>query len=148
MLRRYLALFAFVYCAGAVAQSMNETPPRVVPSEKLSGYWTMANGTIGANVPYSGKNMDKPGCATVSFVIESNGTTSHFKVQKVVPPGDLGTVATSVAEGLRFNATPFNAGKQRVFSWLIFPFNLPADHAAQTAVMNQCLIKDLSWKDH
>lgn len=148
MLRRSFAALAISCCASAAAQSMNQAPPHVVSSDKLATYWTMLNSSVGADVPNNGKNMQQPGCATVSFVIESNGTTSNIKVQRVVPEGDLGKVAASVAQGLQFGATAFNAGKQRVFSWLIFPFNLPTDHAAQTAIMQKCLIKDLAWKDH
>ncbi len=91
--------------------------------------------------------MNQPGCAAVSFVIEKNGSTSTIKVQRVVPDGDLGKVAKSVAANLHFEATAVNAGKDRVFSWLIFPFNLPADKAGQTAVMQKCLIEKLDWKD-
>jgi hypothetical protein len=126
---------------------MDLTPPRVVPSEALSQYWTMTNTSVDADVPNFGRNMDQPGCATVSFVVEKNGTTSTIKVQRVVPEGDLGKVAKSVAAGLRFEPTAVNAGRSRVFSWLIFPFNLPKDPAARTAVMKQCQIDSIDWKD-
>lgn len=139
---------AFMGCGIAAAQSMDTRPPRLVPTDQLSKYWVMANTTVDADVPNYGRNMNQPGCATVSFVIEKNGTTSDVKVQRVVPDGDLGKVAKSVATGLRFEATAFNAGKDRVFSWLIFPFNLPSDPAARTAVMQQCYIEKLDWKDH
>jgi hypothetical protein len=132
----------------AAAQSMDQTPPRVIASEQLAKYWVMSNTSVDADVPNFGRNMNQPGCATVSFVIEKNGTTSAVKVQRVVPDGDLGKVAKSVAAGLHFEATALNAGKDRVFSWLIFPFNLPSDPAARTAVMQQCLIEKLEWKDH
>lgn len=127
---------------------MDQSPPRVVPSEKLDTYWSMLNSSIEADVPNYAKNIQQPGCATVSFVVEPDGRTSTVKVQRVVPEGDLGRVGLSVAKGLRFEATPFNAAKQRVFSWLIFPFNLPAEKAAATAVMQQCFIEKLDWKDH
>jgi hypothetical protein len=139
---------AFMGCGIATAQSMDTRPPRLVPTDQLSKYWVMANKTVDADVPNFGRNMNQPGCATVSFVIEKNGTTSDVKVQRVVPEGDLGKVAKSVASGLSFEATAFNAGKDRVFSWLIFPFNLPSDPAARTAVMQQCYIEKLDWKDH
>jgi len=132
----------------ASAQSMNQAPPRVIPSEQLAKYWTMTNTSVDAEVPNFGRNMNQPGCAAVSFVVEKNGTTSTIKVQRVVPEGDLGKVAKSVAAGLHFEATVLNAGKDRVFSWLIFPFNLPSDPAARTAVMNQCLIEKLDWSAH
>jgi hypothetical protein len=131
----------------ASAQSMDQTPPRVIQTDQLAKYWTMSNTTVDAEVPNYGRNMNQPGCATVSFVIEKNGTTSNVKVQRVVPDGDLGKVAKSVAAGLRFEATALNAGKDRVFSWLIFPFNLPSDPAARTEVMKQCYVEKLDWKD-
>ena len=131
----------------ASAQSMDQSPPRVIQTEQLSKYWTMSSTSVDAEVPNFGRNMNQPGCATVSFVIEKTGTTSNVKVQRVVPEGDLGKVAKSVAASLHFEATALNAGKDRVFSWLIFPFNLPADPAARTAVMQQCYVEKLDWKD-
>ena len=127
---------------------MDQTPPKVIASEQLDKYWVMTNTSVDADVPNYGRNMNQPGCATVSFVIEKNGTTSTIKVQRVVPDGDLGKVAKSVAAGLHFEATAHSAGKDRVFSWLIFPFNLPADAAGRTAVMKQCQIDKIDWKDH
>jgi hypothetical protein len=133
----------------AAAQStMDQAPPKVVASEQLAKYWVMSNTSVDADVPNFGRNMNVPACATVSFVVEKNGTTSNIKVQRVVPDGDLGKVAKSVASGLHFEATVLNAGKDRVFSWLIFPFNLPQDAAARTAVMKQCQIDRIDWKDH
>jgi len=132
----------------ASAQSMDQSPPRVIQTEQLSKYWTMSNTSVDAEVPNFGRNMNQPGCATVSFVIEKTGTTSNVKVQRVVPDGDLGKVAKSVAASLHFEATALNAGKDRVFSWLIFPFNLPQEAAARTAVMQPCQIDKLGWNDH
>jgi hypothetical protein len=148
-MRAYAApIFAMLFSCAALAQSMDQTPPRVIASEQLAKYWVMTSTAVDADVPNFGRNMNQPGCATVSFVIEKNGTTSGIKVQRVVPEGDLGKVAKSVATGLHFEATALNAGKDRVFSWLIFPFNLPADPAARTAVMQQCVVDKLDWKDH
>lgn len=147
MSRIALTALAFLASSLASAQSMDQTPPRVVPSEQLEKYWVMSNTSVDADVPNFGRNMDQPGCATVSFVVEKNGTTSTIKVQRVVPEGDLGKVAKSVAAGLRFDPTAVNAGRSRVFSWLIFPFNLPKDPAARTAVMKQCQIDRIDWKD-
>jgi hypothetical protein len=144
-----IALMALCVLASSLASAqIDKTPPKVIPSEELDKYWVMMATSVNADVPNYGRNMNQPGCATVSFVVEKNGTTSTIKVQRVVPEGDLGKVAKSVAAGLRFEATALNAGKGRVFSWLIFPFNLPADPAARTAVMKQCQIDRIEWKDH
>jgi hypothetical protein len=149
-MRRFAQPFfalSVAFSASAGAQSMDQTPPRVIGSEQLAKYWVMTNTAVDADVPNFGRNMNQPGCATVSFVIEKTGATSTIKVQRVVPEGDLGKVAKSVAAGLHFEATALNAGKDRAFSWLIFPFNLPADPVARTAVMQKCFIDKLDWKD-
>jgi hypothetical protein len=145
---RIALVAAGVFASSLASAQMDQTPPKVIASEQLAKYWVMTNTSVDADVPNFGRNMNQPGCATVSFVVEKNGTTSTIRVQRVVPEGDLGKVAKSVAAGLRFEATALNAGKDRVFSWLIFPFNLPQDPAARTAVMKQCQIDRIDWKDH
>jgi hypothetical protein len=146
-MRARYALAAFLVASTAFAQ-MDQALPKVIASEQLEKYWVMSATAVDADVPNVGRNMNQPGCAAVSFVVEKNGTTSTIKVQRVVPDGDLGKVAKSVASGLRFEATAVNAGKDRVFSWLIFPFNLPSDPATRTAVMKECQIDRIDWKDH
>ncbi len=145
---RRIILSSLLLASSLASAQMDQTPPKVIPSEQLDKYWVMTATSVNADVPNVGRNMNQPACATVSFVIEKNGTTSTIKVQRVVPDGDLGKVARSVAAGLKFEATALNAGKDRVFSWLIFPFNLPADAAGRTAVMKQCQIDRIDWKDH
>jgi len=147
-MRRRMILPSLMLASSLASAQMDQTPPKVIASEQLDKYWVMTNTSVDADVPNYGRNMNQPGCATVSFVIEKNGTTSTIKVQRVVPDGDLGKVAKSVAAGLHFEATAHNAGKDRVFSWLIFPFNLPSDAAGRTAVMKQCQIDKIDWKDH
>ncbi len=146
MKRRWTAAMALASCTSVWAQST--LPPRVVHAEKLAGYWVMNASSVQANVPNAGKNLDQPGCATVSFVVEKDGSTSTVKVQKVAPQGDLGQVAASAAASVKFVPTLSNSGRDRVFSWLIFPFNLPADPAARTAVMQRCAVDKLGWADH
>jgi hypothetical protein len=133
-------------CSGAVfAQS--DAPPRVVVPDKLAGSWVLITSSVEADVPNIAKNISAPGCAAVSFVVEKDGSTSTIKVQRVVPQGDLAKIAQSMAKNIRFEPTLSNAGRDRVFSWLIFPFNLPQDAAARTAVMQQCQIDKLGWND-
>jgi outer membrane biosynthesis protein TonB len=138
-------LFVLACSGTAVAQS--DAPPRVVVPDKLSGSWVLINSSVEADVPNIAKNISSPGCAAVSFVVEKDGSTSTIKVQRVVPKGDLAKIAESMARNIRFEPTVSNAGRDRVFSWLIFPFNLPQDTAARTAVMQQCQIDKLSWND-
>lgn len=128
-------------CGAAIAQSV--LPPKVVAPEKLAGYWTMIHSSVEADVPNIAKGIDQPGCATVSFVVSGEGNTSNIKVQRVVPEGDFRQIAQSMAKNLHFEPTVSNAGRKAVMSWLIFPFNLPADPAARAAVMQPCAIEKL-----
>lgn len=145
MTRLALALVATLISATAIAQSTEA--PKVVAPEKLSGYWVLLNDSVEADVPNIAKNISAPGCAAVSFVVEKDGSTSQIKVQRVVPAGDLGRIALSMAKHMRFEPTVSNSGRSRVFSWLIFPFNSPADTAARSAMMQPCAIDKLGWQD-
>ncbi|MCW5579356.1 MAG: energy transducer TonB [Dokdonella sp.] len=145
MKRPVLAILALALSATAAAQSVDA--PKVVAPGKLASYWALLNDSVEADVPNIAKNINVPGCATVSFVVEKNGTTSQVKVQRVVPAGDLVRVAESMGKHLRFEPTVANAERSRVFSWLIFPFNAPADASARSAMMQPCAIERLEWKD-
>jgi hypothetical protein len=134
-----------IACAGA-ALAQSTLPPKVVAPEKLAGYWTMVHSSVEADVPNIAKNIDRPGCATVSFVVGSDGNTSSIKVQRAVPEGDFRQIAESMAKNLHFEPTVSNAGRQSVMSWLIFPFNLPSDPVARKAVMQPCVIDKLDAK--
>jgi len=142
---RALLLAALVASGAALAQS--DAPPRVVVPDKLAGSWVLIHSSVEADVPNIARNISAPGCAAVSFVVEKDGSTSTIKVQRVVPEGDLARIAHSMAKNLRFEPTVSNAGRDRVFSWLIFPFNLPQDPAARSAILQQCQIDRLAWKD-
>jgi len=144
MLRRSIIVIAIACCGSAFGQSV--APPKTVAPEKLAGYWTMITASVEADVPNIAKGVEKPGCATVSFVVGSDGKTSNVKVQKVVPDGDFRKIAQGMATNLHFEPTVSNAGRQSVMSWLIFPFNLPSDPAARKAVMQACAIDKLDPK--
>lgn len=137
----------FVLAAGMPVQAHAQLQPRSVAPDNLAKYWVMISASLEASVPIGGQGMDLPGCATVSFIVEKTGRTSNIKVQKVHPAGDLGSVAASAAASLEFEPTINNAARDRVFSSLIFPFNLPPDPLARTAIMQHCAIEPLRWRD-
>jgi outer membrane biosynthesis protein TonB len=145
MSRRIVALL--LLASGSIAFAQSDAPPRVVEHYKLAGSWLQIITSVEEEEPNNDKNISTPGCAAVSFVIEKDGSTSTIKVQHIVPQGDLAKIAESMAKNMRFEPTVSNAGRDRVFSWLIFPFNLPQEAAARTAVMQQCQIAKLGWND-
>ena len=143
-LRPIVILFALACAVPAAAQSV--APVRVVKPDNLAKYWVMVNTSIEADVPNIARNISSPSCAAVSFVVEKDGSTSTIKVQRVIPEGDLAGIAMSMAKNMRFEPSLSNAGRDRVFSWLIFPFNLPEAPAERTAVMQQCHIEKVAWE--
>lgn len=122
---------------------------QLAPPDRLANYWLLS-GTDGAQVPNSGgRNLDAPSCAAVSYVIEKNGTTSHIKLEKVVPDGDLGKVAVSTVRGLTYTAAGKNIGKDSVYTYILMPFNLPdaastnaADKVLRARVLAACKLDD------
>lgn len=141
-LRTLLMLFASLALMPiAHAQMM----PRSVKPDDLANYWVLMKASVEGNAPLGGKNMDQSGCAAVSFIVEGNGRASHITIEKVEPAGGLGDLAASIAENIEFEPTLSNAGRDRVFSSLIFPFNLPADEEARTAIMQKCVIPARRW---
>ena len=119
--------------------------PRSVKPEDLEKYWVLIKSTVEGNAPLGGKNMAQSGCAAVSFIVEGNGRASNITIEKVEPPGGLGELAASIASNIEFEPTMSNAGRDRVFSSLIFPFNLPEDPEARQAIMQKCVIPARRW---
>lgn len=132
-------------CLALTPLANAQMAPRSVKPEDLEKYWVMMKSSVEGNAPLGGKNMDQSGCAAVSFIVEGNGRASHITVEKVEPPGGLGELASSIVSNLEFVPTIINAGRDRVFSSLIFPFNLPPDPQARTAIMQKCVIPARRW---
>ena len=145
-------LVAALLCAGAVpapAATPADAPVpsgvRKVPADRLAHYWLLDPDSAQANVPNSGAGLDTPTCAAVDYVIEKNGTTSHVKLERVVPEGPLGKVALNIVRGMRFAPAAQNAGKDPVATSVVIPFNVPVatspkadERALRTRVLAAC----------
>lgn len=108
-------------CAAATAQ----TTPRPVAAKDLAKYWLVASEAMEAMVPNTGVNLYVPSCAVVRYVINGDGTTSDVRVEKLVPMGDLGIVATSAIRSLRYAPAASNQGLVPVITSVTLPLNLP-----------------------
>ena len=100
-------------------------------------------------MPNSGVNLDAPTCTTVSYVVEKDGSTSHVKLERVVPQGDLGKVALNIVAAMHFAAAPSNLGKDAVYTYVVMPFNLPGaqstnvdDKATRARIIDACKLDD------
>ena len=132
-------------CLALTSLAIAQKVPRSVKPEDLEKYWVMMKSSIEGDAPLGGKNMEQSGCAAISFIVEATGRTSNVTIEKVEPAGGLGELAASIASNLEFEPTIINAGRDRVFSSLIFPFNLPPDPEARTLIMQQCVIPARRW---
>lgn len=115
--------------------------PHLVQPENLSKYW-LVSGTGDPMAPSYGKNLTAPTCAAVSYEIERNGTTSHVKLEKIVPEGDLAQVATSIVTNLHYTAADQNIGKDPVYTYVILPFNAPDVRKGPSAVVEKQRLVD------
>ncbi len=76
------------------------------------------------------------------------GVTSHVKVEKVVPEGDLRGVAASIVSNLHYASAQQNIGKDPVYTYVILPFNAPdvskgpSATAERQRIIDQCKIDD------
>jgi hypothetical protein len=143
MKKTNLCSVLFTACL-ATSAALAAEKPQVISPERLGNYWLLAQSPQ-ANAPNSGRNLDAPSCAAVSYVVEKDGSTSHAKLERLVPDGDLGKFAVSVVAGMQFAASKQNLGKDRVFTYVVIPFNLPdaasanaADRAKRASVLAAC----------
>lgn len=128
--------------------------PLEIPPARLGHYWLLDPASAQARAPNSGYHLDAPTCAAVSYIVEKNGTTSHVKLEKLVPPGDLGRVAVNVVAGMRFAPAAQNLDKRRVSTYVVIPFNVPpasatkpADRALRARVLAACRLPNRQQGD-
>lgn len=115
---------------------------RVVQPNHVNDYWVMTNTSLNVDVPNSGVNLSKPTCSAVTYMIGSDGVTRDIVVRKTIPAGDLATVAASAVKDMHYVAGAQNGAHQPVFTYIIIPFNLPADPVARKQITDACVLKD------
>ncbi|EIM03797.1 energy transducer TonB [Rhodanobacter sp. 115] len=113
---------------------------RKVGPQQLYNYWIRLNTKVQVNMPNSGKNLLKPGCVAVSYLIGSDGVPLHVKVQKVVPASDLGPAAASAVTNFRYGPSLSNRSHNPVATYYVVPFNSPDDKAARDKLMAPCAL--------
>ncbi|HEX5961190.1 MAG TPA: energy transducer TonB [Rhodanobacteraceae bacterium] len=115
---------------------------RTVMPGQLASYWVMTNSSLTVDVPNSGVNLEKPTCSAVTYMIGSDGVTRDIMVVKTIPAGDLATVAASAVKDMQYTPGADNAAREPVFTYLVVPFNLPADPATRKRITDACILKD------
>jgi outer membrane biosynthesis protein TonB len=131
-----LLVASALFCALPV---LAQNARRVGP-EQLYNYWIRLNTKVAVTMPNSGKNMLKPGCVAVSYLIGSNGVPQNVKVRKVVPDSDLGSAAASAVSNFRFGPSLSNRTHEPVDTYYVVPFNAPDNPAARARLMAPCAL--------
>jgi hypothetical protein len=140
MTRIITALAALLVSAASVA-AINPNVRAIQPAQR-DNYWMMTNTSLNVDVPNSGVNLSKPTCAAVTYMIGSDGVTRDIVVRKTIPAGDLKTVAASAVKDMHYVPGKDNVGREPVFTYIIIPFNLPADPAARKRITDACTLAD------
>ncbi len=138
MSRRCTQALVLALAMTGAAPLLAQLQARMVGPEHIQDYWIMLNTKVDADVPNSGRNMDKPGCVAVSYLIGSDGVPQNVTVRKVVPQSDLDAVAKSVAGNFRYGPSLTNRNSDPVNTYFIVPFNLPADPAQAKQITDAC----------
>ena len=129
-----LLALALGFVAPVLAQS------RKVDQQDLYRYWILLNTKVQMDAPNSGLNLDKPGCAAVTYTIGSDGVPMDVQVVKVVPKSDLGPVARSAVSHFRYGPSLGN----RIGVYL-----LSVDHVhARSTLQLQCERSELDALMH
>jgi len=121
--------------------------PHLVQPENLAKYWLVSD-RGDPKAPAYGKNLTTPTCAAVSYEIERGGATSHIKLEKIVPEGDLAKLATDIIANVHYTAAAQNIGKDPVYTYVIMPFNAPdvakgpSAAAEKQRLVDQCKLAD------
>ena len=118
---------------------------QVVPPDEVGNYWIMTKSEVDGMVPNSGRNLDKPGCAAVSYMIGSDGIPRGMKARKVVPSNsDFGPIAVSLVRNFRYAPTDDNSNDQPINTYYIVRFNMPKDPAQKKALLARCALPGYS----
>ncbi|WP_266169915.1 energy transducer TonB [Dyella subtropica] len=133
MLRPMLQGLCLTLVAAAVTPVLAQSQARMVGPEHLSAHWIMLNTKVDADIPNSGRNLDKPVCAAVSYEIGSDGVPRDVQLRKVAPDSDLGQVAVSIVKNLRYGPSLTNRGSEPIATYYVVPFNTTTMDPAQKA---------------
>jgi hypothetical protein len=111
---------------------------RRVDQANLYHYWILLNTSVTMDAPNSGLNLDKPGCATVTYTIGSDGVPRDVQVARLVPKSDLASVAKSAVSQFRYGPSLTNRAGNPVSTFYVVPFNAPTDPAQRAAMLKPC----------
>ncbi|MEO7072071.1 MAG: energy transducer TonB [Rhodanobacter sp.] len=132
-----VALLAF----GASCALPAFAQPQQIDQSNLYRYWILLNTSVTMDAPNSGLNLEKPGCAAVTYTIGSDGVPRQVEVVRLVPKSDLASVAKSAVSQFRYGPSLTNRAGNPVSTYYVVPFNAPTDPAARAAMLKPCALE-------
>ena len=133
LIRSLLLVPALVCAMPVLAQSSR----RIDPQDQYH-YWIRLNTKVSTDLPNSGLNLNKPGCAAVSYTIGSDGVPMNVRLVKLVPKSDLGDAAVTAVKNFRYGPSLTNRIGQPIDTYYIVPFNAPDGADGMQKVMEPC----------
>ena len=130
---RPMLLASALACATPVLAQISK-----VDQQNLYHYWILLNTKVNTNLPNSGLNLSKPGCAAVTYTIGSDGVPMHVQLAKLVPKSDLGDAAVTAVSNFRYGPSLSNKIGQPIATYYIVPFNAPDEAAGRQKLMDAC----------
>ncbi len=128
------AVFAVTLVSALPASAQSQQ----VDQQNLFHYWILLNTSVTMDAPNSGLNLEKPGCAAVTYNIGSDGVPRDVVVAKLAPKSDLASVARSAVSQFRYGPSLTNRIGQPVSTYYVVPFNAPTDPVQRKAMLAPC----------
>ncbi|MEW9571422.1 energy transducer TonB [Rhodanobacter sp. Si-c] len=135
--RRLVRLLLLVPALACAASAWAQSPHRVDPQNQYH-YWIRLNTKVNTDLPNSGLNLDKPGCAAVTYTIGSDGVPMNVQLARLVPKSDLGNAAVTAVKNFRYGPSLTNRIGQPIDTYYIVPFNAPDGVDGMQKVMEPC----------
>ena len=117
-----------------------QTQMRKLDPQNLYRYWLLLNTQIKLDAPNSGLNLDKPGCAAVTYTVGSDSVPLDVTLVKLIPKSDLGPMAVNAVANFRYGPSLTNRNAEPISTYYIVPFNAPEDKAARKQVVDACVL--------
>lgn len=117
-----------------------QTQMRKLDPQNLYRYWILLNTQIKLDAPNSGLNLDKPGCAAVTYTVGSDGVPHDVTLVKLIPKSDLGPMAVNAVANFRYGPSLTNRNAEPISTYYIVPFNAPEDKAARKQMVDACVL--------
>jgi len=137
MIKSLKSVFALTVLFVPASQTLAGTNDDVLklPFEAVPKYWVIKSAEA-PRYPTQAVSRRLNGCASVAFIIEADGSTSHVRVLVSYPSHVFARPSLKSASRMRFTPTDANAQKTAVYTFNTYTYELgnpgPSEHSKRT----------------